>query len=92
MNPVSSKHQKDDTVVETYKAPARKSGLNYARAVGHGVLDVCTLGLWEIIGTPVEGAISNNRRFIVVQATYASPDSETIEKMEICDSDGHKIQ
>lgn len=26
-----------------------------ARAVGHGVADVMTLGLWEVIGTPVEG-------------------------------------
>ena len=24
------------------------------RAVGHGVLDVFTLGLWEVVGTPVE--------------------------------------
>ena len=28
---------------------------NTARAVGHGVADVMTLGLWEVIGTPVEG-------------------------------------
>jgi hypothetical protein len=26
-----------------------------ARAMGHGVMDVLTLGAWEIIGTPVEG-------------------------------------
>ena len=26
-----------------------------ARAVGHGVADVMTLGLWEVVGTPVEG-------------------------------------
>ena len=25
------------------------------RAIGHGVMDVLTLGAWEIIGTPVEG-------------------------------------
>jgi hypothetical protein len=24
------------------------------RAVGHGVLDVLTLGIWEIVGTPIE--------------------------------------
>ena len=24
------------------------------RAVGHGVLDVMTLGLWEVVGTPIE--------------------------------------
>ncbi|MCC6347383.1 MAG: hypothetical protein IT388_09390 [Nitrospirales bacterium] len=25
------------------------------RAIGHGVLDVLTLGLWEIAGSPIEG-------------------------------------
>jgi len=25
------------------------------RAVGHGVMDVLTLGLWEVVGTPIEG-------------------------------------
>jgi hypothetical protein len=25
------------------------------RAIGHGALDVLTLGLWEIVGTPIEG-------------------------------------
>lgn len=24
------------------------------RAIGHGVLDVLTLGIWEVVGTPVE--------------------------------------
>jgi hypothetical protein len=24
------------------------------RAIGHGVLDVLTLGIWEIVGTPIE--------------------------------------
>ncbi len=29
------------------------------RAIGHGIMDVLTLGLWEVIGTPVE-AISDS--------------------------------
>jgi hypothetical protein len=28
------------------------------RAIGHGVMDVLTFGVWEIVGTPVEGASS----------------------------------
>jgi hypothetical protein len=24
------------------------------RAVGHGVMDVLTLGIWEVVGTPIE--------------------------------------
>jgi hypothetical protein len=26
-----------------------------ARAIGHGALDIVTLGIWEVVGTPVEG-------------------------------------
>ena len=26
-----------------------------SRAIGHGVLDVLTLGIWEVAGTPIEG-------------------------------------
>jgi len=25
------------------------------RAIGHGVMDVLTLGLWKVVGTPIEG-------------------------------------
>jgi hypothetical protein len=25
------------------------------RAIGHGAMDVLTLGLWEVVGTPIEG-------------------------------------
>jgi len=25
-----------------------------SRAIGHGVMDVLTLGLWEVVGTPIE--------------------------------------
>ncbi|HEU6436117.1 MAG TPA: hypothetical protein VE028_01540 [Nitratidesulfovibrio sp.] len=25
------------------------------RAIGHGVMDVLTFGIWEVVGTPVEG-------------------------------------
>jgi len=25
-----------------------------ARAIGHGVMDVLTFGVWEIVGTPIE--------------------------------------
>ena len=25
------------------------------RAIGHSVMDVLTLGLWEVVGTPIEG-------------------------------------
>ncbi|MCX6812994.1 MAG: hypothetical protein NTV77_00660 [Candidatus Azambacteria bacterium] len=36
-------------------------GSKSARAFVHGVLDVFTLGLWEIVGTPIEGAASGTK-------------------------------
>ena len=36
------------------------------RAVAHGVMDVLTLGLWEIVGTPVEAFIPQHHEVTVV--------------------------
>lgn len=41
------------------------------RAVAHGAMDVLTLGLWEVIGTPVE-AITGNKYQITI--TYDKED------------------
>jgi hypothetical protein len=92
MEVLERREEKGGKYTETYRAKARKSGANYIRAAGHGVLDIATLGLWEVVGTPVEGAISNNRGYIIAHATYASKDSDTIEKIEIYDAKGRKIQ
>ena len=50
--------------VEVYEY---KSGTKPApwRAVVHGILDVSTLGLWEIVGTPIEMAQSGKERITV---------------------------
>lgn len=75
----------------TYRALARKSGANYARAAGHGILDVMTLGLWEVAGTPIEGAISNNRGYITVKALYAYKGKETIDSVCIYNANGELV-
>lgn len=36
------------------------------RAVAHGVMDVLTLGLWEIVGTPVEAVAAKENEHAVV--------------------------
>ncbi|SEJ22360.1 hypothetical protein [Nitrosomonas eutropha] len=41
------------------------------RAIGHGVMDVLTLGLWEVIGTPIE-AMQGHKRQITI--TYDKKD------------------
>lgn len=90
---ILDKHtEKNGKYIETYRAKAGKSGFNYVRAAGHGVLDVMTLGLWEVAGTPVEGALSNNRGYITARVTYTKKESDKIEKIEIYDAEGVKVQ
>lgn len=40
---------------------------NAIRAIGHGALDVASLGLWEIVGTPIEAYTGDERE---VSVTY----------------------
>lgn len=89
---VSDKYNEEDgTFVEIIKAKARKSGLNYFRAAGHGALSVFSLGLWEVVGTPLEGAISNNRGYIIAKVSYPSRQSDTILKSDIYNATGTLI-
>ncbi len=44
------------------------------RAIGHGVMDVLTLGLWEVAGTPIEGAQGEKKRLAI---TYDEHDIVT---------------
>ncbi|MBP9729699.1 MAG: hypothetical protein KBD23_06170 [Gammaproteobacteria bacterium] len=91
MEIINSNEESNGRYTETYRAQARKSGLNYVRAAGHGVLDVMTIGIWEAVGTPVEGALSNNRGYITVIANYPSKKADEFEKMDIYDANGKKI-
>ena len=34
----------------------------------HGVLDVCTLGVWEAVGTPIEGF--DKKEFFCLEVVY----------------------
>ncbi|MBS0878389.1 MULTISPECIES: hypothetical protein [unclassified Tatumella] len=36
-------------------------GVKASRAVGHGVMDVLTLGIWEVAGTPIESAADGTK-------------------------------
>ena len=35
------------------------------RAIGHGVMDVLTFGIWEIVGTPIEGVQGEKRQLTI---------------------------
>ena len=92
MNIVSDKIE-NEVLIETYRAKARKSGLNYFRAAGHGLADVATLGLWEVAGTPVEVALSNNLGYVTVIATYkGSKDTSAFESIKIYDANGRSVE
>ncbi len=68
--------------LETYRGLASKSGLNYLRALGYGILDVATLGIWEAAGTPIEGAITKQgKRYIMATILYPRKGSETVEQI-----------
>ncbi len=44
------------------------------RAVGHGVMDVLTLGLWEVVGTPIEAAASSDKECYRIEVVYDEND------------------
>ncbi len=44
------------------------------RAIGHGVMDALTLGIWEVVGSPIEGFQGEKRRLII---TYDDADLVT---------------
>ena len=53
--PITS-DEKDGEKTDVYKfVQGYPQGEKAFRAVGHGAMDVLTLGLWEVIGTPAEG-------------------------------------
>jgi len=46
----------------------------------HGVLDVFTLGLWEVAGTPIEGA-KGKKEMYSIRIYYK--DGEEIQRVEL---------
>jgi hypothetical protein len=52
---------RDGKKYEIYKfIQGYSAGAKAGRAVFHGAADVLTFGLWEVIGTPVEGTFSGD--------------------------------
>ena len=71
--PVSTVKNGDETVdIFSFKQGYGKAA-KFGRMTFHGVADVATLGLWEIIGTPVESGFDGNN--IAYQITYDQNDN-----------------
>lgn len=51
------------------------------RAVMHGLLDVATLGIWEVAGTPIEAAYDRNK-YYAIRVTY-EPGTENIKQIAL---------
>jgi len=51
--PFTAVQGKDGRWIDTYLL-VKGNESSAGRAIGHGVMDVLTLGLWEVIGTPIE--------------------------------------
>jgi len=64
--PSHSVQDKDGKWIDTYII-VKGNKPSAGRAIGHGVMDVLTLGLWEVIGTPIELAAGGEEhdRFVL---------------------------
>lgn len=65
--------EKDGKKVEIYSfVQGYSTGAKVGRTIGHGVADVLTLGLWEVVGTPTEATFDGDKT--VMQVTYDKDD------------------
>ena len=62
-----SRQQPDGSLEEIYQVQRRKGST--IRSFTHGVLSVATLGIWNIVGSPIEGFMSSTD-FIVFRVDY----------------------
>lgn len=62
--PISETKHCDGTITAIYEYEVGREP-SAGRAIAHGVMDVCTLGIWEVIGTPVEAYKGDKMRMNV---------------------------
>lgn len=76
----SVKKNVSGTITEETYTVKKPSG-SAARAAMHGLLDISTLGIWEIAGTPIEGTL-NKKEHYSVKIIYQN-DGETIKTVQL---------
>jgi hypothetical protein len=69
----SKTHLTDGTRVDVFDLELGNEP-SMGRALGHGVMDILTLGIWEIIGTPIEGFAGEK---LTITITYDADDRVT---------------
>ena len=67
--PVDTQKNDDGTITDTYSfVQGYSKGAKAGRALGHALMDIGTLGLWEIVGSPTEAIASGDK--VVVRVKY----------------------
>lgn len=64
---INSTKSADGTITEEYRFSIDTGSTS--RAVMHGLLDVATLGIWEVAGTPIESSRKKNS-YLFIKITY----------------------
>lgn len=65
--PVSTTLNEEGRLTDTFSfRQGYSTGARAGRTIGHGIADVLTLGLWEIVGTPIEIWASGTPTTIIV--------------------------
>lgn len=62
-----AKLQSGETM-ESYRFQLKRGSAG--RAAMHGLLDVATIGVWEVAGTPIEA--TKDKKYVTVTATYST--------------------
>lgn len=74
--PANTKKNPDGTACDIFTfTQGYSGGAKATRAIAHGLADVFTLGLWEVIGTPTEAILSGDN--VSYQACYNKDDVVT---------------
>lgn len=68
--PVTSTTSEDGTRSDIYEYELGNEP-SAERAIGHGVMDLLTFGIWEIVGAPIEGVQGEKRQLYI---TYDNTD------------------
>jgi len=75
---VNSEKLASGELLEVYQFKKEKGSA--ARAFMHGVLDVGTVGLWEVVGTPVEVCLKDDKSY-AIRVLYDAHDN--VIRMEL---------
>lgn len=75
---LDKKENPDGSLTEIYRV--RRARGSAIRSLGHGVLSLGTLGIWNVVGTPIEGLMSSEE-FIVFRVFYDN--QEKAKKVEV---------